>query len=181
MTRLQRSSLSMLRRLSGQNMISEGDFEIAPFVFLTLGLGNDRTDLERVVFRFGAGVAAGAALFPSVILEAHVKELELLAAWASRGSGVLTLGWEFRNADTIAIGSGATRSSTGAAAAARAGGTDALPIVGAMMTAPANVLIDVPVAGIVLPVGRALRLCSEAAATTMFGGFVWRELQTASS
>jgi len=170
---LQRTILRLMRRLSGQNS-SLPLLEVLPFVLLTMSLGGDRSDAERVVFVATFDLSGGAAP-RRMILDAGAGEVEILSAWASNATGQLNLGVAFEPSFGLEADTENTSSTDGSVPnTSRALGTAFGAALAYTIEAPADTTVWLPLERVVIPAGRQLVLEGEQA--TLRGGFTWREL-----
>jgi len=141
-------------------------------------LGADRTDIERVVYVAAFSVSSGGGQVPSGTLSAQDRDVELVAAWASRSLNALGLNVYFTGAPPFAGSNSPLSSTTAVPPTANVLGITGPPvIVGALgYEAAAGVTIELPLRGVVVPRGRRIVLESDALSSTMNGGFCWREL-----
>lgn len=177
MERFQRRLSALYGRFASQG--SGGRVEIPDVVLGTISLGSERTDTERVVFSATFDLTTGAGSFPGVAIEATSRDTELVAVWASRPGGGLNLGFDFRDA-FFPPGALPSNSTNGVPATSRCTGTGfGATSVTASLEAPTDTALFLPLAGVVIPRGRALFFESDAAASSMRAGVLWRELEVA--
>lgn len=142
-------------------------------------LGEDRTDVERVLSFAQFDVTSGAGNFPRGVLKARSAPLWIERVAASRPGGAYALGIYFEDDDELGTSGGPNiTTSDGSESPAVVSASQAAGPVGPLGFENAGgVSTQIELAGFVLPQGRQLVLQHDVAASRLVGWFCFRPME----
>lgn len=138
-------------------------------------LGRDYPDDERATWEWGDFVTAGAFLFPELALVAQTGDLWIQRAWCYRAGAVLQAHAQFQ--PVTGGGTSGQISASDPDAPLRAfvrSGDGAFAAAPASLSAAAGEVLVLPLGPVILRRGMELVIRGTVAASTLGGGFAWR-------
>jgi hypothetical protein len=177
MERWQRPLDEALERFAGlQGAGGSSGFQLSPLVSFVVSMGRDRCDLERPVFWNASRVAPGAGNVVKFSLEARRGAIELVSGYAV-GDGNRLEAW----LNDVPVTAGFLPENFSTHEGAVDNGVFGAQVSGVGLGIPTVFgvnfdMVDLRVAGMLLPLGRAIALESTVGANVTACGFSWRSI-----